>query len=258
MLAAFPGRGRPATLSAKDITLSVVSHAQNALVNQLLEDVQRVCADRVSLVVTENVPDSVPISTPLPFERVLNEHIKGFGANHNAAFIRCRTPYFCVCNPDIRLQTNPFPLLLDSLQDERVAVAAPLVRDPAGKIEDSARRFPTALSLLKKLFVDRREPDYPTDRGSQEVDWVAGMFMLFRREAFQAVKGFDEAYFLYYEDVDICDRLQKNGKKVIFSPSVEVVHDARRASRRDPLLAFHHLGSVLRFLGRRGRSSPGP
>jgi GT2 family glycosyltransferase len=237
-------------MAQRDVTLSVVSHGQNALVNQLLEDVRRVCSDRVALVVTENVRDEVQISTPPPFERIVNERIKGFGANHNAAFTRCRTPYFCVCNPDIRLATDPFPALLNVLGDKAAGAAGPLVRDPTGRIEDSARRFPTALSLLKKLFADRREPDYPTDRGPVVVDWVAGMFMLFRREAFEAVKGFDEAYFLYYEDVDICRRLGQAGRKVVLSPLAEVTHAAQRASRRNARLTWHHATSVLRFLTR--------
>ena len=238
-------------MKTADITLSVVSHRQNALVNQLLQDVQRICADRVALIVTENVPDGVAISTSLPFEHIVNERIKGFGANHNAAFERCRTPWFCVLNPDIRLPADPFPQLLQALSDDRVGVAGPLVRDPGGSVEDSARRFPTAASLLKKAFVDRRQPDYPTDRGTQEVDWVAGMFMLFRAEAFAAVKGFDEAYFLYYEDVDLCRRLRVSGKAVRYVPGAEVLHDARRTSRSDPRVALHHLRSVLRFLGGR-------
>lgn len=176
--------------------------------------------------------------------------MKGFGANHNAAFARCRTPYFCVCNPDIRLPADPFPSLISNFTGETVAVAGPLVRNPAGAVEDSARRFPTAATLLKKIFVDRREPDYPTGRGPLEVDWVAGMFMLFRSDAYRAIGGFDEGYFLYYEDVDICRRLRKAGEAVIYEPRAEVVHDARRASRRDPRLALHHLRSIVRFLSR--------
>jgi GT2 family glycosyltransferase len=244
-------------MTERSITLSVVSHRQNALVNQLLEDLRRVCADRVALVLTQNVPDPVPLATAglsCPLEVIASERVKGFGANHNAAFGRCATPYFCVCNPDIRLPSDPFAPLLQALDDARVAVAGPLVRSPAGRVEDSARRFPTAASLLKKLFVDRREPDYPTDRGALDVDWVAGMFMLFRSDAYRALGGFDEGYFLYYEDVDICRRLWAASSRVVFQPRAEVTHDARRASRRDPAHAMHHVMSALRFLSRPARS----
>lgn len=236
------------------ITLSVVSHGQNALVNQLLEDLRRSCAENIALVLTQNLPDPVVLDTARftgPIEVIENDVRKGFGANHNAAFARCRTPYFCVCNPDIRLPTDPFPPLVEALENARAAVAGPLVRDPAGAIEDSVRRFPTVVSLIAKLLAERRRPDYPVDRGTLVVDWIAGMFMLFRADAYRAAGGFDEAYFLYYEDVDICQRLQRLGATVVFEPRAQVIHDARRASRRDVRLALHHLSSALRFLSRR-------
>jgi hypothetical protein len=233
------------------VTLSVVSHGQNALVNQLLDDVGRVCAHRVTVVLTENVPDREHFGTtqlPCPVEILVNAAPKGFGANHNAAFAHCHTPYFCVCNPDVRLPSDPFPALIEALVDPRAAVAGPLVRSPEGRVEDSARRFPTAWTLAKKLFVDRRRPDYSSDRGPQDVDWVAGMFMLFRSDAYRAAGGFDEAYFLYYEDVDICRRLNAAGMRVVYAPDAQVVHDARRASRRDLTHARHHVASVIRYL----------
>lgn len=122
-----------------------------------------------------------------------------------------------------------------------------MVRDPTGSLEDNARRFPTPATLVRKLFMSRPGPDYPTNRGIVEVDWVAGMFMLFRSEAFREAGGFDEAYFLYYEDADICRRMRARGRRVVYQPAAEVVHDARRASRRDPALAWHHAKSAARF-----------
>jgi N-acetylglucosaminyl-diphospho-decaprenol L-rhamnosyltransferase len=240
-------------MSSPGITVSIVSHAQNALVNLLLQDLQRSCTERIALVLTQNIPDPVALATgglSCPVEVISNERVKGFGANHNAAFLRCRTPSFCVVNPDIRLQADPFPTLLACLEGEHVGVAGPLVRSPAGAVEDSARRFPTAWSLAKKVFVDRRTAEYPVDRGPLDVDWVGGMFMLFRSDAYRALGGFDEAYFLYYEDIDLCRRLHAAGKRVVYQPAAEVVHDARRASRREPRLALHHLRGIVRFLSR--------
>src|SRR5260221_6896786 len=108
-------------MSSRTITLSVVSHRQNALVNQLLADVERYCAARATLIITENVRDPVELETKgasCPAQVIVNERVKGFGANHNAAFVRCKTPYFCVVNPDIRLPEDPFAPLLKALSDE--------------------------------------------------------------------------------------------------------------------------------------------
>jgi N-acetylglucosaminyl-diphospho-decaprenol L-rhamnosyltransferase len=236
---------------ARDITLSVVSHQQNALINELLPDLERHCASSLELVITQNVPDSVPLSTgglSMPIRVLSNEHRKGFGANHNAAFKSCTTRYFCVINPDVRLGGNPFPMLIESLGGSGAGVAGPLVRSPGGKVENSARRFPSALSLALKVFGAGRGPEYPVDRGALDVDWIAGMFMLFRADAFRAVGGFDERYFLYYEDVDICRRLGRRGLRVRYDPRAEIAHDARRTSWRNPRYLRWHVSSVLRFL----------
>ena len=238
-------------MSHAGITVSIVSHRQNALVNDLLRDIDRVCGEGIEIVVTENVPDETAVligGTRCPVKIITNQRPRGFAENHNAAFTRCVTPFYCVANPDIRLTSNPFPVLQQALAREHAGVAGPLVRSPAGSVEDSARRFPTAVSLTRKLFAAPAGPDYPVERGPIEVDWIAGMFMLFDSAAFRAMSGFDEAYFLYYEDVDLCRRLHRSGHAVIYVPGVEVVHDARRASRRKLSLMRHHAASMLRFL----------
>ena len=232
------------------ITLSIVSHGQNALVNQLLGDLERHCRTPLRLVITQNIADDTALTTSAG-EVLINESPKGFGANHNAAFRHCATEFFCVANPDIRLASDPFPALREALSDPAVAVAGPLVRSPSGAIEDSARRFPTLLSLARKALAGQAGPDYRTDAGATRVDWVAGMFMLFRAAAFRAAGGFDERFFMYYEDVDICRRLRGQGLATVFEPRASVIHDARRASRRDPRLMAIHGTSALRYLTRR-------
>lgn len=232
------------------VTVSVVSHAQNSLVNQLLQDLAQRCAGKLTIIVTENVADPVPLRIPAgqAVEQIANRTAKGFGANHNAAFRRSTSPVFVILNPDIRLEQDPFPSLSARLRDEQVAAAGPLVRSPQGASEDSARKFPTLFSLVKKVFSPSAGPDYSADSGAVDVDWIAGMCIAFRRDAFENVGGFDERYFLYYEDVDICRRLRSHGYKIVYDTTVSVVHEARRASRRNPRLMRIHAASALRYL----------
>ena len=230
--------------------LSLVSHGQAALANHFLDDLERT-HEVAELVVTENLPDSgLVMPTHLPVRHLQNPSPMGFAGNHNQAFEGCESPFFCVANPDIRLLSNPFPGLLAAMQDPRVGLVAPLVLSPAGHPEDNARRFPTPWNLGRKLLGgdDGRYHLQPGKALSpQPVEWVAGMFLLFRSEAFRDVGGFDAKFHLYYEDVDICARLWKSGWKVVCDPGVTVVHEAQRASRHNPRYMSWHAASMARY-----------
>ena len=157
-------------------------------------------------------------------------------------------PFVCVLNPDIRLQGNPFPVLLRSFDDQSTALSAPKIIGPDGATEDSARRFPTVFSLAAKAFGGHDGTYSDTTAGLFNPDWLAGMFLLMRREAFAKVGGFDEGFYLYYEDVDLCWRLRRAGYQIVQDRMVVVTHDARRESRRSLRFAKWHLASMARYL----------
>jgi N-acetylglucosaminyl-diphospho-decaprenol L-rhamnosyltransferase len=237
------------------ISISVISHGQGDLVGQVLGDLGHLPESKhFEVILTKNIPEQLAFSVeefPYPVKLIENATPKGFGANHNAAFKLAEGKWFCVLNPDIRIVADPFPRLLSCLQEADASVAGPLVLAPDGGVEDSARRFPTPLTLAAKLFglSDGRYSLLDTDAGFP-VDWVAGMFMLFRAEDFQRVGGFDEGFFLYYEDVDICARLWNAGLRVLACPKAQVIHDARRASRHDLKYLRWHIASLARYLGK--------
>ena len=243
-----------------NITVSVVSHCQGAMVNELLKDLARFSADGIDVLLTINAPEQLPFSPdefPFPLQIHHNASPRGFAANHNAAFKLCRTKYFAVLNPDLRLTSNPFPVLADCLNDG-FSVAAPTVLNARGEIEDSARKFPRPHLLLAKLL-GLSQGRYPVKSGEtlSSPDWVAGMFMLFRAEDFAGVGGFDEGFFLYYEDADICTRLWKRGLRVGYCQNVSVIHQAQRASRHKLKYLRWHLASMARYFGKHGGRLPG-
>ncbi len=234
------------------ISISVVSHGQGDLVGNLLADISgRIDPGDVELILTKNIPERLPFSAgdfAYSVKIVENASPKGFGANHNTAFNLATGEWFCVINPDIRIEADPFPQMLSCLADISVGLVGPRVLAPSGTPEDSARHFPTPLSLLAKMLgLSDGRYTVPDDVLCLPVDWVAGMFMLVRAEDFRRVCGFDDGFFLYYEDVDICARLWKSGRKVLLCPGAWVFHDARRTSRRNFRYMRWHLASMLRF-----------
>lgn len=234
------------------ITISIVSHGQGNLVGEALGDLASFGdSAHLEVILTKNLPERpFPIEDfPYPVKVVENAVPTGFGANHNAAFRHAAGEWFCVLNPDIRMPANPFPVLLDELERRQAAVIAPAVLSPAGRVEDSIRRFPTPLSLAGKVL-GRGDGRYSFAVSDETfaADWVGGMFMLFRAEDFRRVGGFDEGFFLYYEDVDICTRLWKAGLGVLACPKAQVIHAARRTSRRNMEYMRWHACSMARYL----------
>jgi N-acetylglucosaminyl-diphospho-decaprenol L-rhamnosyltransferase len=236
------------------ISISIVSHGQAELLSALLMDLARIGSQSsFEVILTKNIPEQLAFSVddfPFPLRIIENTYAKGFGANHNAAFQQAVGAYFCVMNPDIRIHDNPFPSLLSAMTAE-VAVVAPLIMAPDGRVEDSVRRFPTPFGLFAKLMgVSDGSYALPNHGKPYPADWVGGMFMLFVSEVYKCVNGFDEAFFLYYEDVDICTRLWKMRRKVLANPQVSVIHDARRTSRHNLRYITWHIQSMTRYLSK--------
>jgi N-acetylglucosaminyl-diphospho-decaprenol L-rhamnosyltransferase len=224
------------------VTLSVVSHEQHALVDALISDLAGIDAPELARVVlTQNLPEIPPVTsrTRSPQVEVIRNRVPlGFGMNHNAAFRKCDTEYFAVVNPDIALMGNPFPALLTALR-AGAGVAAPAVLEPDGRLADTARRIITPAELIRRRLPNYAAPEFPR--------WFAGMFLLFRSDAFTAVKGFDEGFFMYCEDFDICARLRLAGWPLAYVPQVQVVHAAQQLSHRSLRHLRWHISSLSRM-----------
>mgnify|MGYP000966953959 FL=1 len=234
-----------------EITLSVVSHGLIQLLAALLQDLATHCRETsLDVILTLNVPEELPASLgqlPYPLQVLRNTTPLGFGENHNRAFQHAKAPFFCVINPDIRIASDIFQVLMDGMENPAVGVVAPLIVNAVGAIEDSARKFPTPLKILCKLFGGCRGQDYQIGSVPLEPDWVGGMFMVFRRDTYEGLGGFDQKYFLYYEDVDLCARIRLKGQRVVMIPGVRATHLARRSSHSSAAYSRMHIRSMVRF-----------
>lgn len=232
------------------VTVSVVSHRHGKQVLGLLGKIHALCPLHVGhVVLTLNVPEPALLAQlnarQWAFELTLlqNPQPKGFGANHNAAFAHHSLSFFCVVNPDIDFDLDPFGELIRPLTDPLAGCSFPVQVDEAGHLQDHARSLPSPAALLERynpFGVARQVRSLPTP------DWVNGAFMLFRTEVFRQLGGFDMRYFMYCEDVDICLRLQLAGLCLLPSDA-QVTHAAHRNSRVNPRHLAWHVASLLRL-----------
>jgi hypothetical protein len=182
----------------------------------------------------------------------------GFGRAVNQGIAACRAPVVLIMNPDCQVHAGAVATLHAQLDaHEACAVVGPRVLDPEGTVQGSARGDPDMLTGLFGRTGRLREwfPLLPAARRnvvtdaaigngtpSVVVDWVSGACMLVRRSAFDAVGGFDERYFMYWEDADLCRRLRARGYHVRYVPGATVVHQvghSSRTARAGSIRAFH-------------------
>lgn len=237
------------------LVVSIVSHGHGALVQQLLYQLAQLSASSVArVVVTHNIPEPAlrePANGwPFQLEIVCNAAPLGFGANHNRALRDAAEPFVCVLNPDVALlpSQEPFEALMQAAMAAGVGCAYPRQLDAEGREQDYERELPTLSALWRRRVL--RQPQ-------RAVDWVNAACIVMPVSVWRLVGGFDDAYFMYCEDVDLCLRLRIAGLK-LQKAQAQVLHVGQRASRKQWRHLQWHVRSLLRLwcsdAYRRGRS----
>jgi len=159
----------------------------------------------------------------------------GYGTAANRGVALVTEPYVLVLNPDVVLEPGAVKATIAALErDPRLALVGPRVEEPGGALYPSARRFPDLAVAAGHAFLGYVAPNNRFSRAYKlldwdhatpgYVDWVSGSCLLARRDAYRSVGGFDESYFMYVEDVDLCWRLGRKGWRIGYDPAGRVVH----------------------------------
>jgi N-acetylglucosaminyl-diphospho-decaprenol L-rhamnosyltransferase len=181
----------------------------------------------------------------------------GTAVNRAIAELAPEADFFIVANPDVQWGPHSIDMLLEAaVRWPRAGTFGPLIRDPDGTVYPSARHLPSIIRGGLHAVVGpfwrnnpwtaeyRQERQEPSER---VVGWLSGSCLLIRRAAFDEVHGFDERYFMYMEDVDLGDRMNKAGWQNVYVPTAEILHDKGHATGRDPArnLAAHHASTYI-------------
>jgi N-acetylglucosaminyl-diphospho-decaprenol L-rhamnosyltransferase len=186
----------------------------------------------------------------------------GYGSGANRGLAATGAAFVLVSNPDVAVHTGALAALAQVLDaDPTVAIVGPCIREADGSRYPSARQFPSMVDAAGHALLGQFAPGNRFSRRyrmaeidaevTTPVDWVSGACFLARREALEELGGFDEGYFMYVEDVDLCWRAHQAGWRVVFVPDAVVTHLQGVSTARRPyrMLVAHHL-SALRFAAR--------
>jgi GT2 family glycosyltransferase len=236
-----------------DLAVVIVSYNSRSWLGPCLRSLYEMCGDvRLDVVVVDNgSTDGSPafVEREFPRVRVLRRPNRGFAAGNNAALESITAPHILFLNPDTEIREGAFGDLLD-LFDDRPSLGLIGCRQVAadGTLHPTIRRFPTLSRYLFTSLGSERLPFHWSWLGERvrnwsmynrdvPCDWTSGSYMLARREAIDSVDGFDERYFLFSEETDLCFRLKRAGWEIRHSPRMTIVHHAGKAGFSERLSA---------------------
>jgi GT2 family glycosyltransferase len=216
----------------------IVSYNTCRLLEDCLHSV--VAESPIEVVVVDNASldgSADMVATRFPRVQLLrNQYNVGYGRAAHQGIQSCATPFVLLLNADTRLQPGALDTLTTHLEEHpSVALVGPRLVDEAGRVQSSQRSYPAVWELLldwthaypligKVPVLKERFPRVRAQDRTRRVPWVVGAALAIRRDAYDAVGGFDRSFFLYYEEVDLCYRLAQAGWDVHFTPVAEVVH----------------------------------
>jgi len=246
------------SLGANRIGIVTVSFRSGDSISAMLASVPGSTTLRTDIVVVDNVPGGDPgLATAVrgTATRIVARPDNpgyGGGVNSGVAVLDPAIEFFLVINPDVTLDVHALDELFRAIQsDPTIGAVGPQIRDLSGVTYPSARAIPSLRvgighALLGDLIPSNpwtrkyhASSDYATQR---DAGWLSGACVLYRRAAFDSVGGFDDGFFMYFEDVDLGYRLGQQGWRNVFVPTATVEHEGGHSTRDHSaqMIAAHH------------------
>lgn len=252
------------------ITVSIVTYNSEHVFEAIARFKTEIMAHYpVTLRIFDNhsVPAYVKKLQALADERIIitaAEDNHGFGFGHNVNLVQSTDPYFVCCNPDILINRVSFVAMYDFIDAHpEVSMITPKITDPDGKVQylirakldvfDYLLRF-IRYDFVKRLFAKRiaRYECRNLSDERQQIKFGSGAFMFLRASMMRQIGGFDERFFMYFEDNDLCMRINQAGGQIFYLPDAPVVHYYARDSHKSTRGFKLFLTSMYRYFNKWG------
>ncbi|MGC8677703.1 MAG: glycosyltransferase family 2 protein [Hydrogenobaculum sp.] len=199
---------------------------------------------------------------------IFNNANLGFGNAHNIALkktLKNNTPYHLVLNPDVYFEEGVLEELYKFMEENKdVGLVAPKIFYPDGTLQYQCRLLPTPLDLFGRRFltfgpfksyIEKRNEVYELRftnyKDIMEVPSFQGSFLFIRSKVLKEAGLFDDRFFMYLEDIDLCRRIWKVSK-IVFYPHVHIFHEWQRGSYKNKKLLFYHIISAIKYFNKWG------
>ena len=260
------GVAAPSDVTARAV---VVTYCSGPFLDSLIASIPTASTRNVPLTVVDNASTDETVEHVTQHKAVQlirSGRNLGYGGAANLGVRASSEDWIIISNPDVRFMPGAIDALLEvASRWPRAGLLGPKLLTPDGRVYPSARELPSLGRGIGHAVFGwwwptnpwtagyRREREAPRERTA---GWLSGACLFVRREAFESVGGFDESYFMYFEDTDLCERLSAAGWDIVYAPSAVVEHHgAHSTSRNLALMSKAHHDSAYRYLS---RHYPGP
>jgi N-acetylglucosaminyl-diphospho-decaprenol L-rhamnosyltransferase len=254
-----------------DLGVVVVTYSPGETLERFLDSLAKATTRQVQVVLADNestdgAPQAAAKRPGVRFVPTGGNLGYGGGANKGVAALPQEVGWVVVANPDIEWSPNALDILLEAATRwPNGGSFGPLIHEPNGAVYPSARLLPSIGRGIGHGTLGKLWPGNPWTKAYRQSDttvterqagWLSGSCLLLRRKAFDDVKGFDERYFMYFEDVDLGDRIGRAGWQNVYVPSAEVMHIGGYSTSKlaGKMLAAHH-DSAYRYLADRHKGA---
>ena len=260
-------------MEKKDLTITIVSYHNEADVEKAVATIEQFTPVdiRKQIFVVDNTDKSDALSDKQKNVEILKALAKqysdvtyvetgknlGFGGGHNYVLSELNSKFHAIVNPDILLTEDAFSTILEFMNDESIGMCVPRLVDEKGELLSVYRRELTVWDMFLRMFLKgafKKRQAYHTMQDSDyskpfDVPFAQGSFLVIRTELFKRLGGFDERYFLYMEDADLCKRVNEVSR-LVYCPDATVVHKWERGSHKSGKLFKLHVQSMVSYFSK--------
>ncbi|GAB3029836.1 glycosyltransferase family 2 protein [Parafrigoribacterium mesophilum] len=252
------------------VHLVTVSYYSGPYIARMLRSVARATNGETAITIVNNARDDAELDVVISKTNVKAAIItldsnRGYGGAVNAAnkSSQPHSEWLLVVNPDLSFDPGAIDELLRvGMSDPAIGVVGPLIYTGAREVYPSARNLPSLRNGVGHALFSRIWKGNPWTRAylsdhevpprARSAGWVSGACMMVRRRAFESIGGFDEKFFMYFEDVDLCARLGRAGWRILYAPSAEVHHVGGHATEQvnRKMVRAHHTSAYIYLAAR--------
>lgn len=248
-----------------DISIAIVAYNNETDVRNAVSSMEEYTArslSKIIYIVDNSTKENMLSSLEEEYQDVI--YLKpgknlGFGGGHNYVLEKLDSRFHAIVNPDILLKEDSFSVLLDFMEQKEAGMAVPRLLDENGELQKVYRRELTVLDMGIRMFLSGHFLKRQNYHTMQDMDYhlpfpvpfAQGSFLVIRTELFRELGGFDQRYFMYMEDADLCKQVNAISS-LWYCPKTAVIHKWERGSHKDSRLFRIHMTSMLQYFRKWG------